>query len=103
MGKGQFKPGTSGNPGGRPKTPEQIKKIFNVAGPAAAAALVKLLDSEDEGIRLKAASAILDRSLGRPAQSVDMSVQQKPIYDPLSPAEAMALMMKMHQEADTGT
>ncbi len=64
-----FKPGESGNPEGRPKLdPEQraarveAQAILDAATPAAALALVELLDHLDPRARLGAASTILDRS-----------------------------------------
>jgi hypothetical protein len=76
MEKSKFKKGQSGNPSGRPKLPECLKKN---AG-RAAEELILLLDSTDEGIRIKAAEKILDRVFGKPAQSLELSGDQdKPV------------------------
>ena len=72
----QWKPGTSGNPGGRPKEDPEMKAILKAACPRAAAKLVELLDCVNPKIVLSAANSILDRIYGRPKESVDMNVSQ---------------------------
>jgi HEAT repeat protein len=67
---GQFKPGTSGNPAGRPKLPEELKMRLRELAPAAVDALSELLQSEDPRIRLQAATALLDRGYGKPSQEI---------------------------------
>jgi len=64
---GRFVPGTSGNPGGRPKPPDGLKTRLAELSPRAVERLGELLDSDDERVRLEAARTILDRHLGRPA------------------------------------
>lgn len=61
-----FKPGQSGNPRGRPKKNPEAKEILKAAVPDAARALVELLQSKNEKIKLQAAQAILDRTQGKP-------------------------------------
>ena len=63
---GQFKPGQSGNPGGRPKQDPEAKEILRAATPKAAQALVDLLQSKREAVRLEAAKEILNRTQGKP-------------------------------------
>lgn len=65
-----WKEGQSGNPGGRPKVDPKITKAFAAASMKAVRVLVSLLDSEDEEIRYKAANAICDRNMGKPAQAI---------------------------------
>lgn len=72
----RWKPGTSGNPGGRPKEDPEMKAILKAACPKAAAKLVELLDCVNPKIVLSAANSILDRIYGRPKESVDMNVSQ---------------------------
>ena len=72
----QWKPGTSGNPGGRPKEDPEMKAILKAACPRAAAKLVELLDCVNPKIVLSAANSILDRIYGKPKESVDMNVSQ---------------------------
>ena len=64
-----FKKGVSGNPGGRPKTPEWFKEHT----PEALKKILELLSSRDEKIAFQAAQLILAYSLGKPMQSVEHS------------------------------
>lgn len=71
-----FKPGQSGNPGGRPKADPEMQAILKAACPKAAAKLVGLLDSTNQKIVLSAAEAIFNRVYGKPKESVNMNVSQ---------------------------
>lgn len=90
-GKGQFKKGNPG--GGRPKLPEEIRDAARAASPKAIETLIKIMDNDDcnDGERIKAAVAILNRAYGTPAQSVEISGKEGgPIgfkfVDPPSPS-----------------
>lgn len=65
-----FRKGQSGNPGGRPKVPPEVKALLQERTLTAMQKLCGLLESKDEKIVLAAATAILDRALGKPSQSV---------------------------------
>ncbi len=66
--RGRFRPGVSGNPGGRPKTPDEITALLRSGLPAAVRTVIRLASySKNENIRLAAAKEILDRNLGKPA------------------------------------
>jgi hypothetical protein len=69
-----FKPGTSGNPGGRPKIPMAVREALEAATPKAIAFLARILDDENEKTsdRIRAAEALLDRGLGKPPQALDI-------------------------------
>ena len=54
-----FVKGKSGNPGGRPKLDESVVALARAASPKAMARMVELIDSEDEGIALKAAEKVI--------------------------------------------
>jgi len=73
---GRWAPGSSGNPGGRPKPPDGLRTRFAELSPLAVERLAELLDSADERVRLDAARTILDRHLGRPAIQADISLHR---------------------------
>jgi hypothetical protein len=55
----RWKPGVSGNPGGKPRIATEIRKLAQEKAPAAFQKLIKLLDSPKEQIQLQAAKEIL--------------------------------------------
>lgn len=66
-----FKPGQSGNPGGRPKG---IAAIAREHTDRAIEVLVEGMESGDERVKQAAASAILDRGWGKPiTMTADMT------------------------------
>lgn len=71
---GRFVPGKSGNPGGRPKIPQDVKDAIRAACPKAVSVLVGLLDDKKSLIRLEAAKTLLDRGYGKPAQAQDITL-----------------------------
>lgn len=76
---GRFRSGTTGNAGGRPSLPPDVREALEAGSLRAAQRLVDLLDSKDERVALMAANAILDRLYGKPSQSLDTSVKQENI------------------------
>jgi Family of unknown function (DUF5681) len=68
---GKFAKGTSGNPGGRPKLPEELKAGLQALSDEAVKVLHNSLQSDDERVRILAAVQILDRGYGKPAQTVN--------------------------------
>jgi hypothetical protein len=77
--KTAFKPGVSGNPGGRPKrTEEEIDLISacKAKAPEALAILESIMvGGENERNRITAALAIIERAHGKPLQQVDAKVE----------------------------
>lgn len=70
---GKFIKGKSGNPNGRPKVPEDIKKMLKEATPDAARLLIKTVNNENAGMnfRIDAAKEILNRVYGKATQPID--------------------------------
>lgn len=71
----KFKPGKSGNPGGRPKWVSESKELCGARTPEAIERLVYWMRSEDPRASVSAANAILDRALGKPAQAIEHTGQ----------------------------
>jgi hypothetical protein len=68
-----FAKGQSGNPGGRPKLPEDVKHVRELARQytmQAVEALVAVLDSDSAAGKVAAANALLDRGWGKPEQTI---------------------------------
>lgn len=66
--------GQTGNPGGRPSLPPDIRALLkDKAGPAAVRKLVELIDHYDPKIALAAARDIADRTYGKAKESVEVS------------------------------
>ena len=70
---GRYLPGVTGNPGGRPKTAPDVKTALAAGSLAAAQRLVELVKSTDERVSLSASLAILDRVLGKPPASLEVT------------------------------
>ena len=78
--KGQFAPGISGNPTGRPKADRTIQELARAHTAEALEALVEIATGgRSESARVAASVALLDRGWGRPPmaehQSGDTSVK----------------------------
>jgi hypothetical protein len=67
----KFQKGVSGNPGGRPKLPAEVKEMFQARAPEAFEVLCRHLNAKDPRVAVAAATQILDRAYGRPVQSID--------------------------------
>lgn len=70
---GTFKPGTSGNPSGRPKDVHHIQELARGYAPRCVERLWELTRSHDPKVALHATVALLDRGCGRPHQTVHVT------------------------------
>jgi HEAT repeat protein len=74
-----FKPGESGNPGGRPKEAAEVKALARSHCVEAITTLVRLMRSEDEKVAKAASDSLLDRGIGKPAQVIIGDVDEDPV------------------------
>jgi hypothetical protein len=72
--------GQSGNPGGRPKLPKELKTRIQTLGDRAIA-LEKALDNDDPRVVVMAAKELLDGGYGKPAQVVDTTMRSGSFED----------------------
>src|SRR5947207_8778417 len=113
---GQFRPGASGNPGGRPKLIADIRDLAREHTQAAVNTLVHIAENgKQESARVAAATALLDRGWGRPTQPIAGDNEMAPIgfedrqrLAEEKKARALALIYETFGEAaheldDTGT
>ncbi len=77
---GQFRPGVSGNPGGRPAQLAEVTELARARTPKVIEALYGIVLDPDQptGARVSAAQVLLDRGYGRPQASVDLHVAGGP-------------------------
>lgn len=69
----QFPPGVSGNPAGRPPLPPEYKAAIAMLEPEAMEVLRDVLQDEAHPRRQQAAEYVLNRTQGRPRQTVEIS------------------------------
>ena len=85
---GMFKPGQSGNPGGRPKALGELQALAREYAGASIEALAAALRHKDPRVKMVAAGMLLDRGYGKPAQT--LVVNRSPLDD-VDPATLAAL------------
>lgn len=87
-----FKPGQSGNPAGKAKAATDVVKLARDGSEKAIKRLVKLIDSEEDRVALAAAVAVLDRAVGKPAQTVAHATKDAKDIPELTTAELIDLV-----------
>jgi len=68
-----FQKGQSGNPGGRPKENAEVTALAREHCKEAIEKLVALMRGDDARLAKAAADSLLDRGIGKPSQSVELS------------------------------
>lgn len=77
---GTFSKGQTGNPGGRPSIPGDVREALELGSLAAAQRLVTLVSDPDPRIGLMASEAILNRLYGRaPAAGEVQALYRAPL------------------------
>jgi len=96
-----FRPGQSGNPGGRPKG---IAAKAREHGDKALDVLVKALDDADARVRLTAAKEIMDRGYGKPiTMTADVSNRLADIDDDTLDSAIDALRSTVGASGEAGS
>lgn len=67
-----FQKGQSGNPGGRPAIPLELKELARNHSRNAIERLAYWMDNDDAKISIMACNALLDRGWGKPEQAVEL-------------------------------
>ena len=76
-GKGRtFKPGQSGNPGGRPRVLRDVQELAREKSPEAIETLSNIMHDTKAppAARVAAANALLDRGYGKPTQPISQTL-----------------------------
>src|SRR5690242_4475522 len=63
-----WKPGQSGNPGGRTVEYKECVRMAKEASPRAMQRLIELMESPDERVAIMAADKIMERAWGKPKE-----------------------------------
>lgn len=98
-----FKKGQSGNPGGRPRIPADVKELARAMAKPAVDALAEIVKSKKApaAARVSAAVALLDRGYGKPAQTINANVRRS--FSDISDAELAAIATGGGAEASEST
>src|SRR5262249_39682321 len=80
LANGQFRPGASGNPGGRPAALAEVKQLARQHTALAIQKIAHIAEQRhSEMAQIAAANALLDRGWGRPTQPVSGDDEMPPV------------------------
>jgi hypothetical protein len=79
----RFQKGQSGNPGGRPKIVGDVQELARELSTDAIATLAAIMRDEKAppAARAMASNSILDRAYGKPPQTLNANVANRPVRD----------------------
>jgi hypothetical protein len=96
-----FIKGKSGNPGGRPKVVGEVQALAREISEEAISALRDIIRDKKAppAARCVAANSILDRGYGRPSQTINQGLVDKP-FDQMTDEELMARLRALKDSQD---
>lgn len=76
---GQFVKGNNGNPGGRPKVPDEVKAMLKAAAPDAVKLLTETMKNPKvrTDLRIRCAETVMDRVYGKAVQPIEGNMDNK--------------------------
>ncbi len=98
-----FQKGKSGNPGGRPAVPPELREAARVKTVEALEVLAAVMrdDKAAPAARVSAATAILDRAWGKPAQSLQVDDRRREV-DEMDSAELVQFLRRAGYAPSSG-
>ena len=92
-----WKPGESGNPGGRTIAHSECQRLAREASPKAIMRLIELVDSDDERVALLASEKVLERAWGKPKEQPE----RKNPLDEMTPEQRRKRLLELLAYAET--